>query len=120
VLRPGGLFAFSMVTPFLDVCWDEGPDAVGTELRIPYFGMHRFEYEDEVSFQLPYGEWIRLFRAAGLEIEDLVELQAPPGAASTYDLAPTEWASRWPAEHIWKVRRAQRTHTDQAPSSGPS
>ena len=35
-----------------------------------YFGMHRFEWPDEegVDFHLGYGDWIRLFRANGLEV----------------------------------------------------
>ena len=33
---------------------------------------------------LPYGEWIRLFRANGFEIEDLIEVQPPEGAESTF------------------------------------
>jgi hypothetical protein len=30
--------------------------------------MHRIDDEDEVLFQLPYGEWVRPFRAHGFEI----------------------------------------------------
>jgi hypothetical protein len=37
-----------------------------------------------VSFQLPYGEWIRLFRSHGLEILDLIELRPAPDAVSSY------------------------------------
>jgi hypothetical protein len=55
---------------------------------------------------LPYGEWIRLFRANGLEIEDLIELRAPEDGTTTYDYAPRDWARAFPGEHIWKVRKA--------------
>jgi hypothetical protein len=55
---------------------------------------------------LPYGEWIRLFRANGLVVEDLVELRPPEGATTTYtEFTSYEWARRWPAEQIWKVRK---------------
>jgi len=55
---------------------------------------------------LPYGEWIRLFRSAGLAVEELREIRPPEGATSTYRSAEeTEWARRWPMEHIWKVRK---------------
>ena len=37
-----------------------------------------------VEFQLPYGEWIRLFRANGLIVEDLIELRPGADAVSTY------------------------------------
>ena len=105
VLRPGGLLAFSMVTPFLDCFWT-AEDQVSERLQRDYFGLHAFSDDDGTThYQLPYGEWIRLFRRAGLEVEDLVELQPPEGATTSYDLAPLAWARRWPAEHVWKARR---------------
>jgi SAM-dependent methyltransferase len=56
---------------------------------------------------LPYGEWIRLFRRHGFVIEHLLELQAPDDAESTYfNQHEYEWARRWPAEIIWRVRLA--------------
>ena len=72
--------------------------------------MHRFEWPDEddksVEFHLGYGDWIRLLRANGLELEALVELQAPEGAADPAGLPVTaEWARRWPTEEIWKARK---------------
>jgi SAM-dependent methyltransferase len=85
---------------------DEGPAA--DRLLRPYFGMHRFEWPDDpgVEFHLGYGDWIRLLRANGLEVVDLIEIQAPPGASSgRYDLVDPEWAQRYPAEHIWRARK---------------
>lgn len=73
-----------------------------------YFGMHRFEWksDDAVSFQLGYGDWIRLLRRTGFVVEDLVEVRAPEGAAPTrFDLATPEWARRWPSEEIWRARK---------------
>ena len=60
-----------------------------------------------VSFQLPYGEWIRLFRANGFIVEDLIEPRPGADATSTYrDEAELAWARRWPSECIWRLRRA--------------
>ena len=54
-----------------------------------------------------YGDWIRLFRANGFVVEDLIELRPPEDADTTYvDYAPLEWARAFPGEHIWKVRKA--------------
>jgi SAM-dependent methyltransferase len=110
VLRPGGRFVFNMASPLLWLAWGEGDDPPGLELRRDYYGMFHHVYEEDGSttteFQLTYGGWIRLFRANGLEVEDLIELQPPEGATTTYgDFAPIEWARRFPAENIWKVRK---------------
>ena len=105
LLRSGGLFAFSMLSPFAWVCWDEGADEVRPQLAGAYFGMHREETADgAVQFNLPYGEWIRLFRHSGLAVEDLVEPQPGPEASTTYGF-PLDWARKWPSETIWKVRK---------------
>jgi SAM-dependent methyltransferase len=107
VLRPGGIGALCMSTPLRDICFDPAAERVGPQLVSDYFGLSVIEDEGSTEYQLPYGEWIRLFRGAGLVVEDLVELQAPQGATTTYaDFVPAEWAHRWPAEHIWKVRKA--------------
>jgi SAM-dependent methyltransferase len=105
VLRPGGLLAFSMATPILDIFWNTEREGVDERPRNDYFELRRFEDEEGVNFQLPYGEWIRLFRANDLAIEDLIELQPAPDATTSYDLVTLEWARRLPAEHIWKVRK---------------
>jgi SAM-dependent methyltransferase len=107
LLRPGGLLAFSGGTPFEEMCWNEPEDRMEPFLRADYFGMHRIEEADgPVQFELPYGEWIRLFRANGFEIEELREIQPQEGAASTYRSGEdTEWARRWPMEQIWMVRK---------------
>jgi hypothetical protein len=88
------------------LCWGDGEVAPGPELVRDYFGMRRASWPGSVEFQLPYGEWIRLFRASGFELVDLVELRPPPKARTTYpDFAPPEWARRWPGENIWKLRK---------------
>jgi SAM-dependent methyltransferase len=105
LLRSGGLFAFSMLSAFAWVCWDEGADEVRPQLAGAYFGMHREETLDgAVQFNLPYGEWIRLFRRSGLIVEDLVEPQPGPEARTTYGF-PLDWARQWPSEAIWKARK---------------
>jgi SAM-dependent methyltransferase len=106
LLRTGGLLAFSMVTPIFDIFWENEREAVGDEPRNNYFEHRGFEDDEGVDFQLPYGDWIRLFRANGLVVEDLVELRPPPDAKSSYDLVTVDWARRLPAEHIWKLRKS--------------
>lgn len=106
LLRPGGLLAFSMVTPVFDIFWDDDRETVGDEARNNYFENRVVEDDESVDFQLPYGEWIRLFRTNGLVVEDLIELRPASDAESSYNLVKLEWARRLPAEHIWKATKA--------------
>ena len=105
LLRPGGLLAFNRPSPLVDLFFDIENDQITETLHNDYFDLDRFEDDETVDFQLPYGEWIRLFRGNGFDVEDLIELRAPKGAKTTYDFVPYEWARRWPAENIWKTRR---------------
>ena len=105
LLRPGGVFAFNIASPLIWLCWGDGEEPPGPELVRSYFGLRRETWET-VEFQLPYGEWIRLFRSNGFEVLDLVELRPPARPRTTYpDFAPLGWARRWPGENIWKLRK---------------
>jgi SAM-dependent methyltransferase len=108
ILTPGGLLAFSMSTPILDMAWPAGADHPGTELISRYWDLHAFEEPEEpTTFQLRYGEWIRLFVENGFAVESLIELRPPADASSSYrDEGDREWARQWPMEHIWRVRRS--------------
>jgi SAM-dependent methyltransferase len=111
ILRPGGLLAFSMSTPILDVAWSPGADHPTPQLAGEYWELHVLEEPGEpTSFQLRYGEWIRLFLENRLAIESLIELRPSANAKSSYrDEVDREWARRWPMEHIWRVRRMNGT-----------
>jgi hypothetical protein len=51
-------------------------------------------------------QWIRLFRANGFEVLDLIEPRPAADAVSSYrDDEDRDWARRWPAECIWRLRR---------------
>jgi ubiquinone/menaquinone biosynthesis C-methylase UbiE len=106
LLRPGGLFAFSGATPIQVICSDIKTDRIERHLVNDYFGLTRLDWPDSTDFQLPYGEWIRLFRRNSLIIEDLIETRPAPGVSSTYrSEEENEWARRWPMEHIWRLRK---------------
>lgn len=106
VLRPGGRLAFCMSTPIRDICVDRSEGRVTAQLADDYFGLSAFDDGQSVEYQLPYGAWIRLFRRNALLVEDLVELQAPADATTTFaDFVPAAWARRWPAEHIWVLTK---------------
>ncbi len=105
LLRPGGRFAFCHSSPWGYVTHSYRRDRVTRRLRRPYFTMHRVVWPDGTAdFVLPTGEWIRRFRAAGLVVDDLVELRAPKDATTTYGWDP-RWARRWPGEHLWVLHK---------------
>jgi SAM-dependent methyltransferase len=104
LLRPGGKLVFMGNSPlFMLFAPDEEGVAAGTCLLRDYFGMHRFEWpdDDSVEFHLGHGDWIRLLRKSGFEIEDLVEVRPPENATTRYPHVTPEWARRWPAEEFW-------------------
>jgi hypothetical protein len=48
-----------------------------------------------------------MFRDCGFSIERLVEPLAPAGGATYFKEAlDRNWAEKWPAEVVWKVRKA--------------
>jgi SAM-dependent methyltransferase len=108
LLRPGGELIFLVNGALFMLCVpdEEGEPATDRLLR-PYFGMHRFEWPDDVSveFHLGHGDMIRLLRESGFEVEDLIEVRPAPDATTTFTYAPIEWARRWPIEEIWKARK---------------
>ena len=70
--------SFSTASPLRAVTFDSRGDKQSRTLRRPYFGQHRTRDRDTVEFQLPYGKSIDLFRANGLSVERLVEVQPDP------------------------------------------
>jgi SAM-dependent methyltransferase len=105
LLRPGGRLVFLRNSTLAILCSpDDGPTQ--TRLQRPQFGMHRFDAWDGVEFHLSHGDWIRLLRESGFEVEDLIEIQACEDATTHehHDFVTAEWGRNWPAEEIWKAR----------------
>ena len=109
LLRPGGRLHFLTNSFLVILCAAHEGDAPATErLLRPLFGLHRTEWpgDDSVEFHLPHGEWIRLLRENGFEIEELLELRPPEGSTSPFEpFVSIEWARQWPCEEAWKVRK---------------
>ncbi len=109
LLRPGGWLIFLVNGTLMLLCTP--PDAAedtpaGECLARPYFGLHRLDWNDgSANFALGYGDWLRLLRANGFDVEDLIEVQAPEGATTDFPIVTPEWARQWPAEEIWKARK---------------
>jgi len=109
LLRPGGWLIFLRSSTLGMLCSpDSGP--VDTQLHRDYDALGRMDWRYDnggIEFHPPPGELIRLLRASGFTIEDLIELRAPEGAKNHpyYDTFDAEWAKRWPDEEIWKARK---------------
>ncbi len=107
LLRPAGELVFLCNSTLVILCSPEGDEPAGEQLVRSQFGLHRLDCWDGVEFHLGHGDWVRLLRANDFEVLDLVELQAPPDAASHeyYDFVTADWARRWPSEEIWRARK---------------
>jgi SAM-dependent methyltransferase len=111
LLRPGGELVFLRGTTLRILCSpDEG--LVGERLERPQKDLYRLEWEEDdeagVEFHPGTGELFAILRANGFELLDFRELFAPEDAVDHeyYFHLPVDWAKRWPAEEIWRVRKA--------------
>jgi SAM-dependent methyltransferase len=111
ILRPGGRLVFLTNGVVLELAMEEreADDPAKAILRRPLFGMRRVVWPDDTSveFHLPHGEWIRLLREHGFEIERLVEIQAPADAEDNeaHPFVTADWARQWPSEEVWVARK---------------
>ena len=110
LLRPGGTLVFLRNSTLVILCAPDETDALVTDRLVQdFFRPYRYEWPGEigVEFQPTHGDWIRILRANGFDVEALYELQAPPDAETHryYGFVTAEWARRWPAEEIWRARK---------------
>ena len=110
LVRSGGQLVFRTNSFLIALCMppEEGMAATERLLR-PAFGMYRVEWPGSpgVEFHLSHGDWIRLLRRSGFEVEDLIEVRPAVGATSRYPFVTLEWARQWPCEEVWKVRKTR-------------
>jgi SAM-dependent methyltransferase len=108
LLRPGGRLIFLVNGTLLMLAMPDAENEAATDRMLrPYFGLHRLEWSDDnsVNFHLGYGDWIRLLRSHGFDVEDLVELRPAADATTTYPFVTLDWARRWPSEEVWVARK---------------
>ncbi len=106
LLRPGGRLVLHTLSVLVALYRPAGGPAGRTLLRAQH-EVARLEGRRGIEFHPGRGEWIRHLRAAGLVIDEMHELYAPPGAADHpyYQLATARWSRHWPVEEIWIARR---------------
>src|SRR5579864_6048406 len=102
LLRPGGRLIFLTNSPLAVICMPdlEADGPARDQLLRPYFGLHRTAWADDaaIEFHLGHSDMIRLLRASGLEIEDMIEVRPPPGSTTRHPFVTLDWARRWPCE----------------------
>jgi SAM-dependent methyltransferase len=108
LLRPGGHLVFLRNSTLAMLCATaEGPTS--ERLQRAQRGLFKLEWtepEHEIEFQLGHGDWIRVLRENGFEVEALFELYAPEDAVDhSYYASNAEWAKKWPSEEIWRARK---------------
>jgi SAM-dependent methyltransferase len=108
LLRRDGRLIFLTNSALLMACTPDAGGPVSDRLVRDYFtsGYLEFPGDDAVEFHLTHGEWVRLLNGTGFAVENLIEIQPPPGATPRFDFATVEWAQRWPSEEIWVARKA--------------
>lgn len=112
LLRPGGWLAFLGVHPLQMVCTRlDGAVPATEQLERPWFRLGRLDWRDAVDepggieFCPTIAEWFALFDRVGFEVVGYQELRAPDGPDGTYANVTRRWARRFPAEHVWQLRR---------------
>jgi SAM-dependent methyltransferase len=109
LLRTGGDLVFLVNGMLLVLCLPPENVQADERLKNDYFGLHRVEttFDESVEFHLGHGDWIRLLRANGFEVEDLVELRPSADATTDFDFVTAEWARRWPSEEVWRAKKTR-------------
>ena len=111
LLRPGGRLIFLRNSTLSMLCVPDVGVATDRLLR-PQAGLHRMTWESDpgVEFHLGHGDWIRVLRTSGFEIEDMIEVYAPADATRDRDYITAAWAQQWPVEEVWftRLRAASR------------
>jgi SAM-dependent methyltransferase len=89
VLKPGGLWVFSVTHP-VRWCFPDDPSEAGLRVDASYFDRTPYVEQDAggravyVEHHRTLGDWVRHVVAAGLTIRDLVEPEWPEGHTTTY------------------------------------
>jgi SAM-dependent methyltransferase len=108
LLRSGGQLVFLTNSYLMTLCTPPEDNVAATDRMLrSAFDIYRIEWPNDpgVEFHLSHGEWIRLLRSSGFEIEDLIEMRPAEGATTKYSYVTLEWARDWPCEEVWKVRK---------------
>lgn len=102
VLRPGGLFAFSWMSPFYAITEERG-----LLVKRSYFDRTPIVFKDtdgiEVDFHRTYGDWHRALTDADFVVTDIVEPEPLPRESTYSDVFPLSKIQMIPGTTIWRA-----------------
>lgn len=106
ILVPGGKLVICTYSPLSYCCYDEETGKLLSRL-IRAYPNSVVQYDGEViNAQYSYSTWVRLFEEHGFYIERLEELIIPLDTKDYFDeLVDVSWASCWPCDIIWLLRK---------------
>jgi len=108
VLRPGGRLVFLTNSHLSALCVPAEEGVAGESLVRGQREAYRGRWPGGgVEFHPSHGDWVRLLRSSGFEVEAMHEIYAPPDGSDHvfYEIVSKEWATRWPAEELWVALR---------------
>ena len=108
LLRPGGRLVFLTNSHLSALCVPAEEGVAGERLLRGHRDAYRVQWPGGgVEFHPSHGDWVRLLRGTGFEIEAMHEIFAPADGDDHpfYDIVSSEWATRWPAEELWVAAR---------------
>jgi SAM-dependent methyltransferase len=108
LLRPGGRLVFLTNSLLSALCVPAEEGVAGDRLLRGQREVYRVQWPGGgVEFHPSHGDWLRLLRSSGFEVEALHEIYAPPEGDdhAFYEIVSKDWATRWPAEELWVAVR---------------
>ena len=104
VLRPGGRFAFSWMSPLFAMTEERG-----LLVKRSYFDRTPIVFEEkdgtEVDFHRTYGDWHRALTEAGFVVTDILEPEPLPQENTYADVFPLSKIQMIPGTTIWRARK---------------
>lgn len=108
LLRPGGRLVFLTNSHLSALCVPSEEGVAEERLVRSQRAAYRLHWPGGgVEFHPSHGDWVRLLRRFGFEVEALHEIYASPDCADHpfYEIVSAGWASEWPAEELWVATR---------------
>lgn len=106
ILKPSAQLIICTYSPIAYACYCHETGKIQQALKNEY-PQKEVKYNGSlVNSEYSYQEWIKMFCEFNFSIERLEEILVPQNAKSYFsDMVSSEWASKWPCDIIWIVRK---------------